>query len=160
MQDPGPAENNVADDRTQTVRLARKTQSLDVLYAIATSLSQPGSLDQLLDSFLDTFIELIDARAASVRVVTDDGHTRLIASRGLDPAVVARDWRIALGRCHCGWCATEGGIRIQASTRECASLIGRPMLERDCHEFVVVPVQYQDRILGVYNLFLDRPLSR
>ena len=33
------------------------------------------------------------------------------------------------------------------------------MLERDCTEFVVVPVQHQDRILGVYNLFLDRPLT-
>ena len=33
------------------------------------------------------------------------------------------------------------------------------MLERDCREFVVIPVQYQDRILGVYNLFLDRPLA-
>jgi two-component system nitrate/nitrite sensor histidine kinase NarX len=33
------------------------------------------------------------------------------------------------------------------------------MLEHDCTEFVVVPVQYQDRILGVYNLFLDRPLA-
>jgi len=159
MQDSAPAENKPADDYTQTVRLARKTQSLDVLYAIATSLSQPGSLDHLLDSFLDTFIELIDARAASVRIVTEDGHTRLIASRGLDSAVVERDQRMALGRCHCGWCATEGGIRIQASTRECASLLGRPMLERDCQEFVVVPVQYQDRILGVYNLFLDRPLA-
>ena len=148
-----------ADDRAQTVRLARKTQSLDVLYAIATSLSQPGSLDQLLDSFLDTFIELIDARAASVRVVTEDGHTRLIASRGLDPEVVERDRLMALGRCHCGWCATEGGIRVQHGTGECARLIGRPMLARDCREFVVVPVQYHDRILGVYNLFLDRPLA-
>ncbi len=55
--------------QTQAVRLARKTQSLDVLYAIATSLSQPGSLEQLLDGFLDTFIELVDARAASVRLV-------------------------------------------------------------------------------------------
>ena len=50
------------------VRLARKTQSLDILYAIATGLSQPGSLEQLLDGFLDTLIELVDARAASVRV--------------------------------------------------------------------------------------------
>ena len=33
------------------------------------------------------------------------------------------------------------------------------MLERDCVEFVVAPVQYQNRILGVYNLFLDRPLA-
>jgi len=157
---PGQAAaNSRVDERSRTVRLARKTQSLDVLYAIATSLSQPGSLDQLLDSFLDTFIELIDARAASVRVVTNDGHTRLIASRGLDAAVVERDRLMALGRCHCGWCATEGGIRVQNGTRECAMLIGRPMFEQDCREFVVVPVQYHDRILGVYNLFLDRPLA-
>ncbi len=151
--------NNRADDQEQLVRLARKIQPLDVLYAIATSLNQPGTLDQLLDSFLDTFIELVDARAASVRVVTEDGHTRLIASRGLDADVVERDRLMELGRCHCGWCATEGGIRVESGTRECARLIGRPMLERDCHEFVVVPVQYQDRILGVYNLFLDRPLA-
>ena len=162
MRDDGagpPAKGSPADDHAQTVRLARKTQSLDVLYAIATSLSQPGSLEQLLDSFLDTFIELIDARAASVRVVTEDGHTRLIASRGLAPAVVEGDRRMALDRCDCGWCATAGGIRVQAGTRGCAKLIGRPMLETDCREFVVVPVQYRDRILGVYNLFLDRPLA-
>jgi two-component system nitrate/nitrite sensor histidine kinase NarX len=153
------AENKRADNQKQLVRLAGKTQSLDVLYAIATSLGQPGTLDQLLDSFLDTFIELIDARAASVRVVTEDGYTRLIASRGLDPAVVEQDRLMPLGRCHCGWCATEGGIRVQKGTSACARLVGRPMLERDCQEFVVVPVQHQDRILGVYNLFLDRPLA-
>lgn len=151
--------NNRAEDQERLVRLARKTQSLDVLYAIANSLNQPGTLDQVLDSFLDTFIELMDARAASVRVVTENGHTRLIASRGLDAEVVERDRLMELGRCHCGWAATEGGIRVERGTRECARLIGRPMLERDCHEFVVVPVQYQDRIMGVYNLFLDRPLA-
>jgi two-component system nitrate/nitrite sensor histidine kinase NarX len=145
--------------QSQTVRLARKTQSLDILYEVATSLSQPGSLEQLLDGFLDTFIELVDARAASVRLATGDGHTRLIASRGLSEEVVERDRLMQAGRCQCGWASTEGGIRTQSGTGECARLIGRPMLERDCKEFVVVPVQYQDRILGVYNLFLDRPLA-
>jgi two-component system nitrate/nitrite sensor histidine kinase NarX len=150
---------NRTADHDQIVRLARKTQSLDVLYETAMSLSQPGGLEQLLDSFLDTFIELVDARAASVRLVTEDGHTRLIASRGLDPAVVESDRLMETGRCQCGWCSVEGGIRIQRGTGECSRLIGRPMLAQDCLEFVVVPVQYQDRILGVYNLFLDRPLA-
>ena len=145
--------------QTHTVRLARKTQSLDILYEIATSLSQPGSLEQLLDGFLDTFIELIDARAASVRLATADGHTRLIASRGLAPEVVESDRVMPVGRCPCGWASSEGGLRIQSGTASCAGLIGQPMLERDCTEFVVVPVQHQDRILGVYNLFLDRPLT-
>ena len=145
--------------RTHTVRLARKTQSLDILYEIATILSRPGSIEQLLDSFLDAFIELVDARAASVRLATADGNTRLIASRGLAPEALERDRLMPAGRCQCGWASTEGGIRTQAGTGECARLTGGPMLERDCREFVVVPVQYQDRILGVYNLFLDRPLA-
>jgi two-component system nitrate/nitrite sensor histidine kinase NarX len=145
--------------QTQTVRLARKTQSLDILYAIATRLSQPGSLEQLLGGFLDIFIELVDARAASVRLAGEDGHTRLIASRGLAPEVVERDRVMPAGSCPCGWASSEGGMRLQSGTAQCARLIGRPMLESDCTEFVVVPVHYQDRILAVYNLFLDRPLA-
>ena len=104
---------------SQAVRLARKTRSLDILYEVATSLSQPGGLEQLLEGFLDTFMNLVDARAASVRLATADGHTRLIASRGLAPQA----------------------------------------LERERAEFVEVPVQYQDRVLGVYDLLLERPLA-
>jgi len=148
-----------ADLQAQTVRLARKTQSLDILYEVATSLSQPGGLEQLMEGFLDTFIELIDARGGSVRLAIADGQTRLIASRGLAPEVVESDRLMPAGRCPCGLAATEGGVRVQSGTAACAQLIGRPMLERDCTEFVVAPVQYQDRILGVYNLFLDRPLA-
>jgi two-component system nitrate/nitrite sensor histidine kinase NarX len=145
--------------QSQAVRLARKTQSLDILYAIATSLNQTGSLEQVLDGFLDTFIELVDARAASVRLATEGGGTRLVASRGLAPEVIERDRQMPAGRCPCGLAASEGGLRIQRGTAPCAALIGRPMLERDCVEFVAVPAQYQERIVGVYNLFLDRPLA-
>ncbi len=144
--------------RAQTVRMARKTQSLDILYDVATSLTEAGSLDKQLGSFLDTFIELVDARAASVRVLMENGQTRLIASRGLEPNVVEKD-RLMEPVCQCGWAATKGGIRVQHGTHECAKLIGVPMLKKDCKDFVVVPVQYQDRVIGVYNLFLDRPLT-
>jgi two-component system, NarL family, nitrate/nitrite sensor histidine kinase NarX len=145
--------------QSQAVRLARKTQSLDILYAIATSLNQPGSLEQVLDGFLDTFIELVDARAASVRLVSADAGTRLIASRGLAAEVIERDRLMPAGNCPCGLAASQGGLRIQRGTAACAALIGRPMLEQDCVEFVAVPAQYQERIVGVYNLFLDRPLA-
>lgn len=104
---------------TQAVRLARKTQSLDILYEVAASLSRPGNLEQMLGGFLDTFIELVDARAASVRLASADGGLRLVASRGLAPEAV----------------------------------------ERDRAEFVEIPVQHQGRVLGVYNLLLDRPLA-
>jgi len=145
--------------QAQSVRLARKTQSLDILYAVATRLSQPGTLEQVMDGFLDTFIELVDARAASVRLATGDGGTRLVASRGLAPEVADRDRVMPAGDCPCSRAAADGRLQLQRGTAACAVLIGRPMLERDCVEFVAVPAQYQDRVLGVYNLFLDRPLS-
>ncbi len=157
---PGQAERRApADPHASSVRLARKTQSLDILYAVATSLSQPGELEQVLGGFLETLIELVDARAASVRLAVEDGHTRLLASRGLAPEVVERDRVMRTGQCPCGWVAADGGLRVQAGTALCAKLIDRPMLEPDCTEFVVAPMQYQNRIIGVYNLFLDRPLA-
>ena len=159
---PGESESRERADaraRSPALRLARKTQSLDILYEIATCLSQPGSLDQLLHGFLDTFIELVDARAASVRLATADGHTRLVASRGLAAEVVERDRLMPAGSCPCGLAAREGGLRVQEGTAPCAALTGGPMLEPDCAQFVAIPVQYQERILGVYNLFLDRPLD-
>ena len=156
---PDTRSSKAGAPQAQSVRLARKTQSLDILYAVATSLSQPGTLEQVLDRFLDTFIELIDARAASVRLATGDGGTRLVASRGLAPEVAERDRLMPAGDCPCSRAARDGRLHLQQGTAACAALIGRSMLERDCAEFVAVPAQYQDRILGVYNLFLDRPLA-
>jgi len=117
------AESAPQPAQTPQVRLARKTQSLDVLYAVATSLSQPGTLEQVMDGFLDAFIELVDARAASVRLATGSGETRVVASRGIAPGVDER------------------------------------ALERQCAGFACVPVKYQERELGMFNLFLDRPLA-
>jgi len=101
----------------QTVRLARKTQSLDILYEVAASLNRAGSLEQLIEGFLDVLIDLLDASGGSVRLAAGDGQTRLVASRGLAP---------------------EAAGRRRA-------------------QFIEIPVQYQGRVLGVYNLLLDRP---
>ena len=71
--------------QSQVARLARKTQSLDILYEIAANFSRPGSLEQLIGGFLDILIDLLDARGGSVRLAAGDGQTRLVASRGIAP---------------------------------------------------------------------------
>jgi len=113
---PDPA---VPLPQTQAARLARKTQSLDILYEVATSLSQAGSLEQLIGGFLEALIDLLDARGGSVWLAAADGKMRLVASRGLAP---------------------------QSE-------------ERGRGEFIEIPVQHQGRVLGVYDLLLDRPLA-
>jgi len=84
---PDPA---VPLPQSQAARLARKTQSLDILYEVAASLNRAGSLEQLLDGFLDVLIDLLDARGGSVRLVAAEGQTRVVARRGLDPEADGR----------------------------------------------------------------------
>lgn len=105
--------------QSQVARLARKTQSLDILYEVAASLNQAGSLEQLIGGFLQVLIDLLDARGGSVRLAAGDGQTRLVASRGLAPETAER-----------------GGAQL-----------------------IEIPVQHQGRVLGVYNLLLERPLA-
>lgn len=75
-------EEAAAAQRAQALRLERKTRSLDVLYEVATSLSRPGSLEQVLEGFLETLVRLVDARGGSVRLVTEDGGMRVAVARG------------------------------------------------------------------------------
>ena len=145
--------------RAQTERLARKTRSLQILYDIATSLNKPHDLDELLDRFLDTFMEMVGARAAAVCVLTDTGQARLVASRGLDAGVTERELMNDVLACHSAWNASQAGIRILQGSREHARLLGAQPDRPPFVEYVAVPVQYQDELLGMYSLFLDRPLT-
>ncbi|HCU53285.1 MAG TPA: histidine kinase [Gammaproteobacteria bacterium] len=145
--------------RRHTRHLARKTRSLEILYDIASTLSKTRTLEELLENFLDTFVQLFDARAAMVRLVTDHGTLQLVASRGLDPEVIEREKFMPLNRCLCGQTATTGNVEIQKGADACKAVLGIPLLQQDCHEFVSVPIQYHDQTLGVYNLVLDKPIS-
>lgn len=143
--------------KAQTEHIANKTRSLEILYGIATDLSSARNLDELLGQFLDTLIVLFDARAATVRLNTEKNQTVLIASHGLDVEIVKQEQMVDMDRCLCGQVATGGGISIQNGIAACNKFVDHPMLEGPCAEMIVVPLQYQDRILGVYNIFLQRP---
>lgn len=145
--------------RRHTLHLARKTRSLEILYDVASTLSKTHTLDELLENFLDTFAQLFDARAAMVRLVTDSGQLRLVASRGLDPAVIEREKLMPMDQCLCGHTATGGQVQIQKGAAACRAVLGIPLLNEDCHELVAVPIQYHDQTLGVYNMVLDKPIS-
>lgn len=143
--------------RAQTEHIASKSRSLEILYDIATDLSSARNLDDLLEQFLDTLMVLFDARAATVRLNTENNKTVLVASRGLDKSIVKQEQSVDMSRCLCGKIATEGGIGIQTGIAACNKFVDHSMIEGPCAEMIVVPLQYQDRILGIYNIFLERP---
>lgn len=148
-----------AQVNAQTDRLARKTRFLQILYDIATSLNRPQNLDELLNRFLDTFMEMVGARAAVVCVLTEGGSTRLVASRGLDPNVSEKELLEDANNCRAAWSESHSGIRILQGSRQSTKLFGSAMRHLNMVEYVAVPVQYQDQLLGMYSLFLDRSLA-
>ena len=145
--------------RKHTQHLSHKTRSLEILYDISSSLNRSRNQDELLDSFLDTCMDLVDARAVTVRLLNGAGQLRLVASRGLDPQVVEREKLMPVHACLCGHVAIHGGVHIQKGTMLCSKVLGQAFLTRDCQELVVVPLQYREEIIGVYNLILDKPSS-
>lgn len=147
-----------AQVRKQTEHIKHKTRSLEILYDVAASINSSRDLDDLLTRFLHTLKEVVHARAATVRLLTNDNRMRLVASIGLNDEVVAREQFMPSHQCLCGFAATAGVIRSEDNVHKCDALIGTPFFTDGEVEMMAIPLQYRDRTLGVYNLFVDREL--
>ncbi len=137
----------------QTHRTQQKTHSLEILYDIAANINAANDLEDLLTRFLHTLKEVVNARAGTVRMLTDNGEMQLIASSGLDPEVVEQEKLISIDRCLCGQAAQHGEVYSLDNLEGCGQFAGRPFFESDNVEMIAVPLRYRGKVLGVYNLF-------
>lgn len=144
-----------AQVRKQTEHIKHKTRSLEILYDVAASINSSRDLDDLLTRFLHTLKEVVHARAATVRLLTNDNRMRLVASIGLNDEVVSREQYMPSHQCLCGQAATGGVILSDESVHKCDRLVGAQFFPDDDVEMIAVPLQYRGRTLGVYNLFVD-----
>jgi two-component system nitrate/nitrite sensor histidine kinase NarX len=140
----------------QTERLAQKTRSLQLLYDVAASINMSRDLDELLTCFLHTLIEVVHAEAGTVRLLTDDGSMRLVASSGLGRESAEQERLVPVNRCLSGMGALEGTVVRQASVQPCDPRVGQSFLDAENMEMIAVPLQYRGKTLGVYNLFGHR----
>jgi two-component system nitrate/nitrite sensor histidine kinase NarX len=141
----------------QTQRLAQKTASLKILYDVAAGINQTDGLEDLLLRFLRVLKEMVNARAATIRLIMPDGTRRLLGSIGLDDGLVRAEDMTPVDLCLCGAVLSPGDILCVNDARFCSKVYGRRMFGSDKVEPVSVPLRYQDELLGVYALFVDRP---
>ena len=143
--------------RKQTKHIERKTHSLEVIYDVAASINISRDLDDLLTRFLFTLKDVVHARAAVVRLLTDDNQMRLVASVGLDDDLMEREQTIPSNECLCGIAYKDGDVHFQDSVQKCNKIIGRDFFADDDSDIgmIAVPLQYRDKTLGVYNLFVS-----
>jgi len=144
--------------RSQTEHITQKSRSLEIIYDVAASINVSRDLDDLLTRFLHTLKDVVKARAAVVRLVTDDQQMRLVASTGLDEETISREQLLPAASCLCGSAYDKGTVQYQPDMRKCDKIIGHSFFDDDNVGMIAVPLQYRDRTLGVYNLFVDKSM--
>jgi two-component system nitrate/nitrite sensor histidine kinase NarX len=143
----------------QEAYIAEKKYHLSVLYDVADCINSSSGLDDLLHRFLLTLQGVVSAKAAAVRLLVDD-QLKLVASIGL-PTVDGPDlWALTEKSCSCirsfhENCVTRETVMSNcrlSRDSECSKL-------QDC-EMLAVPLRYQGKSIGVYNLFISRNETR
>jgi two-component system, NarL family, nitrate/nitrite sensor histidine kinase NarX len=125
-----------------------------LLAEITANLAAGEDLRQLLDRFLDPLLRLSNARAGTVRMLSEHGdQLEMISSRGL-PASVQQAERLVARECgFCGGGVSEVRIAHAGELRNCATRTGQEFFSQECLCAVAVPLQHQGRVLGTYDLF-------
>ncbi len=141
----------------QTIRLAQKTASLKILYDVAAEITRADTLDDLLLHFLRVLKEMVNGRAATVRLVAADGSARLIGAIGLDDDLVPEQGMAPVDLCLCGTVLCPGEIVCDNDLRYCSRVYGRRMFASNKLEVVTVPLKHHDELLGAYSIFVERP---
>lgn len=143
--------------KIQTKHIERKTHSLEIIYDVAASINNSRDLDDLLSRFLYTLKDVVHARAAVVRLLTDDDQMRLVASVGLDDELMEKEQLIPSSECLCGIAYKNGKVQFQDNINKCDKIIGRSFFadEQKNLGMIAVPLQYRGKTLGVYNLFVN-----
>jgi len=139
--------------RKQTERSTQQSDSLSILYDVATSINQSNDLNDLLSRFLTTLKKLTRADAAAVRILSDDNQLHLIASTGINDQVLNFEKQIPLDLCSCGKAFTEAKIQSQ-ETSKCRIITGQKLCEKQDLKMIAVPMIYRNECLGIYNLYV------
>ncbi len=141
----------------QTRRLAQQTASLKILYDVAAGINQAGDLDSLLIHFLRVLKKLINGRAATVCLVTQEGQMQLVGSVDENDRVLDGKEQLPLRLCECGKALSDGDILCEKDTERCSHTLGRSMYGKDQIEVATVPLKYHDDELGVYRVYVKKP---
>jgi len=136
----------------QTQILEQKTKMLEILYEVAATSNSAHDVEELLQNYLFTVFNLVKASAATIRLVTDDNKFRIISSIGVDE-IYPSERSVPIERCLCVQDYTHHVIQCHVDRAMCGNLLRKSLTLPESVTTIVIPLQYQNRTLGVYHLF-------
>jgi len=140
----------------QTIILQRKTRSLEILYDVAARSNTAKDIDELLVGFLNTLTEIVYAHAGTVRLMNDDRQMRLVGSVGLDNNTIEKIRFVPVEHCLCAQEFSKNMLLCKNRFKRCQSSLGDLLFSGDKLENIAIPLRYNNRTLGIYNLFVEK----
>lgn len=138
--------------KQQTHRLEQKTKMLEILYEVAATSNSSHNIEDLLQNYLFTLFNLVKASAATARVVTDDNKLKIISTIGVD-SISSDEKMVGIERCLCAQDYSTPVIKCGTGRNMCGNLLPNSLTLNERAPVIVIPLQYQNRTLGIYHLF-------
>ncbi len=145
------------DDKVkeQTRRLEEKSKTLEILYEVAATSNSAHDIEEHLQNYLFTLFNIVKASAATVRILTDDNKFKIIGSIGID-RLDDREKSVPIERCLCAQDFSNYVISCKISQSLCGNLLKNSLQLPDDASIIVLPLQYKNRTLGIYHLFMPK----
>ncbi len=141
----------------QARHIEQKKHYLSVLYDVASCINKSNNLEDLLQRFLHTLTSVVNAKAATVRLLNKDDQMRLVASIGLSDEIIKLEETLPAPNCLCGKALNDAKIMVHSDVKKCGLIVGQNFFSDDDDiEMLAIPLAYRGKTLGVYNLFVHR----
>ncbi|MDW3096191.1 MAG: histidine kinase [Gammaproteobacteria bacterium] len=140
-----------------TNHIAQKTRSLSILYDVANSINLSRDVNSLLSQFLFNMTELIDAQAAVAYLVNDDDEVDLLTHINSNEEIIAEHARHCLIN-HSSNTQEDGFSILKIKLIDCNDALCKKYFRDEKICILVVPLQYQEKLLGAYNFYVHKNL--
>jgi two-component system nitrate/nitrite sensor histidine kinase NarX len=138
-----------------TNHIAQKTRSLSILYDVANSINLSRDVDSLLSQFLFNMTELIDAQAAVAYLVHHDNEVELLTHINSNEEIIAEHARHCLIN-HSSNTQEDGFGILSIKLLNCDDALCKKYFDDEQVCILVVPLQYQEKLLGAYNFYVHK----
>jgi two-component system nitrate/nitrite sensor histidine kinase NarX len=160
INDLNEESQHLYDDMEQVIQkqiqqLAIKTTSLETLYQITSELNKTRDINELVTSLLKTLINITNSCAGTVRLLDNNDDLYLVTSLGLIDKN-GQEETIAAADCLCGDIALDSKPFVQFSIHTCHKCIGFKGQEKANIGTIFIPIRFQEKTLGIFNLFFDK----
>ena len=140
------------------LKLFDRTRELAALDAVALTLSQAGTLKDVLDKSLAKILDSlagIEPRGGVFLCEPDGESLRLTAHKGLSEEFIEREAAIKMGECLCGIVAQSGELLFSENSCDVpAHTRGGPGDEG--HSHIIIPIKSRGIVLGVIFVYPEK----